>query len=274
MTTAVGASAEATRAAIARADARLEWFGLVAGAPAGPGWFGRDELLSDGAAGLRAWLEGIEGAFRAPPATAAAYALGWYASAVVTAAVTLLVAESRAVPAGAAVVRVHRAPGWWPDAAAVDPVGGTLLVLPGDELAGTAGVTVVPDPEALRAAVVADCLDHLEPVAAAVGDLSRLGRRSRLALVADAIGIAAAEAGRLAGSPAAGVAQAGGLLAAAGTRLPYRPAWQATEDACAPRLALRRAGCCLAYRVPGQEACTSCPRLSDAERSARLAGED
>jgi hypothetical protein len=58
---------------------------------------------------------------------------------------------------------------------------------------------------------------------------------------------------------------AGWLAAAVGVPLPA-PRY---EDVAGARF-VRRASCCLMYRLPGGSLCTSCPRRPPAERTAWL----
>ncbi|MEU4319366.1 (2Fe-2S)-binding protein [Nocardia fluminea] len=106
---------------------------------------------------------------------------------------------------------------------------------------------------------VADALrDTLTAVISQVAAVSGAGVPALWAVVADAIGNRALDAG----SPDAAVR----LAADVGPRLPT-PRFVTVEG----RAFVRRASCCLVYEAPGREMCTSCPKRSPAERTELLA---
>ncbi len=96
------------------------------------------------------------------------------------------------------------------------------------------------------------------------GGVAGAGAPARWAVVADAIGNRAIDAG----VPEAGTRLAGEI----GGKLPA-PRYVEIGD----RTFVRRISCCLVYEVPGCEMCTSCPKRPSAEREhllTRMAAQD
>ncbi|MBF6170206.1 (2Fe-2S)-binding protein [Nocardia blacklockiae] len=131
----------------------------------------------------------------------------------------------------------------------IRPDGGVERVLPADPVAGAE-----PDPAAVGPAL-RNTLGRIIP---AVAEVSGAGVASLWAIVADAIGNRALDAGD---------GEAGARLAreVAG-RLPV-PRF---TDVGA-RTFVRRISCCLVFEVPGCDMCTSCPKRPAAERRRLLA---
>lgn len=114
-------------------------------------------------------------------------------------------------------------------------------------------------PEACRSNTTGHALRHtLSRVIPVVAEVSGAGVASLWAIVADAIGNRALDAG---------AHEAGAQLARdiAG-RLPVP---RFTD--IGPRTFVRRISCCLVFEVPGCEMCTSCPKRPAAQREALLA---
>lgn len=99
--------------------------------------------------------------------------------------------------------------------------------------------------------------ETLADVIAPVAEVSGAGVPSLWAIVADAIGNRALDAG----APAAGTR----LAAEIGDKLPT-PRFVEIGG----RTFVRRISCCLVFEVPGCEMCTSCPKRPAAERKALL----
>ncbi|MFD3424536.1 (2Fe-2S)-binding protein [Nocardia fluminea] len=106
--------------------------------------------------------------------------------------------------------------------------------------------------------VAAALRDTLTAVISQVAAVSGAGVPALWAVVSDAIGNRALDAG----SPDAAVR----LAADVGPRLPT-PRFVTVEG----RAFVRRASCCLVYEAPGREMCTSCPKRLPAERTELLA---
>jgi hypothetical protein len=121
-------------------------------------------------------------------------------------------------------------------------------VLPGDHLAGTPGVSVAPDEQALLGALRAEVLDeHLTPMLDRLHELAHLGRHNLLGSVASAIGYALVRArDELPGDV---IADARAVLAALGV-----------DDLVqlSPDGRVRRRTCCLAFALPEPKICDGC----------------
>ncbi|MBF6332021.1 (2Fe-2S)-binding protein [Nocardia transvalensis] len=137
----------------------------------------------------------------------------------------------------------------------IRPDGGIERVLPVRWYAGAARADTAADPDADAVGpALRKTLGHIIPV---VAEVSGAGIPSLWAIVADAIGNRAIDAGD---------AEAGTRLAqeVAG-RLPV-PRFTDIGD----RTFVRRISCCLVFEVPGCQMCTSCPKRPAAERHALL----
>ncbi|MFD6216388.1 (2Fe-2S)-binding protein [Nocardia salmonicida] len=135
--------------------------------------------------------------------------------------------------------RFHRMP--------VDAAGRSVRWDGGGETAAAAAEEVAT---ALR--------DTLTAVISQVATVSGAGIPALWAVVADAIGNRALDAG----APEAATR----LAADVGPRLPA-PRFVTV----AGRTFVRRASCCLVYEAPGRQMCTSCPKRAPADRAEQLA---
>ena len=115
-------------------------------------------------------------------------------------------------------------------------------------------VAPVSAPEADAGAALGQALHGIVPVLA---EVSGAGQPALWAIVADAIGNRAIDAG----DPRAGMR----LAAEVGGRLPA-PRFVDIES----RTFVRRISCCLVYEVSGCQMCTSCPKRPAAEREQLL----
>jgi len=250
----------------------LSWLALTTGqVPPAPGWTSAAALVTAegvaamtavASAGLRAAYEDVD------PLIAPSYVLEWYCGAIAAAA-ALPYAAARRVPEVAPTqlaVRLH--PQGWPEAVVLTGPG--FACLPDDPDADHPDATVVPDLGTLQALLRARVAGHLRPFLALAGRAARRGPHVQWGFASDALAVALWLAADDAGT-AAGAAAAGALLddapapwSRAGFRRLRLPDGR---DACT-RV---RTSCCFAYRLPSAEACTTCPRTSDAERVARLA---
>jgi ferric iron reductase protein FhuF len=135
----------------------------------------------------------------------------------------------------------------------------TVAVLPGlVPVAAVAAGTGTADP-------AADLRSALRAVVAAVAEAGRMRERPLWAIATDSIADRLLAVGRAAGDVSRAIALAGPLAAAVGPPLPA-PRF---EDVAGARF-VRRASCCLLYRVPGGPTCTSCPRRPPEERRRLL----
>ncbi|WP_235211216.1 (2Fe-2S)-binding protein [Nocardia brasiliensis] len=128
---------------------------------------------------------------------------------------------------------------------------------------GVERIHVLAEPDAAAEPGVA-LRETLAAVIGPVAEVSGAGVPALWAIVADAVGNRALDAG----DGAAGAR----LAAAIGGKLPI-PRFVEIGG----RTFVKRISCCVVYEVPGCEMCTSCPKRPAAERTAmleRLAGEN
>ncbi len=221
----------------------------------GDGWYTLRELHADGGV-LARQMRAFVTSSGCPAETAAAHMAGW----VTGSFIRLLVfayREERRLPLltlDSTALRVDE-DGWFNGLA----VGESALgVLPGDPMAGEPGVQVV---STLEGALAGTILALSAPIVDTLRSVSRLGRRTAWALVADTV--MSAFAGELPPGPAHGAsAEADRLLAAAGP-LAVRRRWIGPVPLSA--------ACCLAYKRPGVEHCERvCPKLDDGTRQEQI----
>jgi FhuF 2Fe-2S C-terminal domain len=189
-----------------------------------------------------------------------------------------------AAPAAGALLVASRLPDVAPENTLISLAGGTaewaaafasgrFYGLDADPYSAHPDAAVVADEAELLARLNASLAAQLDPL---VESLNELARRPRRALwrgatdrlvgaflwVGEAVG--AAERGRSLAQRAVAIAPP--LHGRARTQLVQLPG-------CEANLIQVRDGCCLYYRVPGGERCSSCPLVCDSERAARLAAE-
>jgi hypothetical protein len=235
----------------------LERYNAAGGYPpatagrAGDGWYTLRDLQADGGV-LERQMRAFVTSSGCPPETAAAHMAGW----VTGSFIRLLVhtyREERRLPLLTLDGTALRADegGWFNGLAVGEP---TVAVLPGDPLAGAPGVAVTSTMEAELAGLV---VALSAPVVDTLRSVSRLGRRTAWALVADTV--MSAFAGELPPGPAqAAAVEAERLLAGAGP-LAVRRRWIGPVPLAS--------ACCLAYKRPGLEHCERvCPKLDDETR--------
>jgi ferric iron reductase protein FhuF len=152
----------------------------------------------------------------------------------------------------------------------------TFACLPDDPAATHPDAVVLPCEEALRDRYREQLLAHMEPIIEWLTGYTTLSRRAMWLIVADRTATAIVWLYEQLSLPSQSAAEVEALLQQPGTPLVGRTRiehyeWQGNRD-----WFLARAGCCLAYRLPTNYYCDSCPVLSpaerDARRQARLAG--
>ncbi|WP_345772000.1 (2Fe-2S)-binding protein [Geodermatophilus sabuli] len=134
----------------------------------------------------------------------------------------------------------------------------TLAELPGGTLA--AAVSASPG-----GPLACELREALGAVVAAVATAGGMRSRPLWAIATDSLAGRLLALGQALGDVPAVTALAGPLAAAVGTPLPA-PRY---DDVAGVRF-VRRASCCLLYRLPGGPLCTSCPRRPAAERRGLL----
>jgi hypothetical protein len=186
----------------------------------------------------------------------------------VTARLVAARTPGRAEPRVAATV-------WWYSASAVlltPPLAGLvtgipLSARPADlSVAFTSGGLPVAATSSARAADPGPELrELLTAVIGAVAEVGGMRARPLWAIATDALAGQLLTLGRALGDVTAVTALAAPLAAAVGSPLPV-PRY---VDVAGARF-VRRASCCLVYRLPGGPLCTSCPRRPPAERQRLL----
>lgn len=269
---------------LARTIERLQGVGglrvLPAVPAAGSGWVGAREL--QGTPVLDGLLDTVHENLCAhvpadrrdevPPAVAPSYVLEWYLWAVCTAAVLPFVHERRVPELAADVVALRMSENGWPLAVALlSPV---FSCLPDDPDAAHPDARPVDGVEELRAVLRAQVAAHADAFLQAWGRRGRRGRRALWAAATDAL----VEAVQRSAPGGRGAREAAALLPAASdsSLAPFVGAVRYTSvgrPGTPDEPFRQRASCCLAYSVPGGEACFSCPRTDDVERARRLRGQ-
>jgi hypothetical protein len=141
---------------------------------------------------------------------------------------------------------------------------GRFWCLPGDPDVGHPDAVPVPDEAALGMVLRREVIAHATRFLAVYSPQVRFGRRTQWAAVADALDRGLLLAGRSFGSPQAGAADARLVFAGETTASTI---CQMTDEQGRTHWTRRRGSCCFLYALPGIERpCTSCPRVSDAER--------
>jgi hypothetical protein len=164
---------------------------------------------------------------------------------------------------------------WWYSASAVllAPslaglvVGVPLSARPADlSLSiGAGGLPVAATSTALGADPGSELRELLTGVVGAVAEVGGLREPPLWAIATDSLATGLLTLGRMLGAVPEVTGLAGRLAAAVGPPLP-EPRY---EDVAGSRF-VRRASCCLIYRLPGGPLCTSCPRRPPAERRELL----
>jgi hypothetical protein len=150
-------------------------------------------------------------------------------------------------------------------------LSGRFAALPGDPDAGRPEVQIMPDADALRTWLRTSLEAHLAPLIEAVAAQTRLGRRAQWNLAADAIAALFLHAGQLLGDEARGQAEGLAVVKAAGSPLRNPDTGYITVEVGGHCETFRaRGGCCLFYRVPPGERCTSCVLRPPDERAQLL----
>ncbi|WP_405603232.1 (2Fe-2S)-binding protein [Streptomyces sp. NBC_01410] len=143
--------------------------------------------------------------------------------------------------------------------------------LPGDRAARLPGARVVPDEEALCAAVRHAVAEHIGPVLDGFAPRMRRGRRALWGMATDEIVESLWYVGQLLGEERRAVAELERLLP--GATKPYvgTAGFRELTGPGGELLPTRdRAGCCLFYTLRPEDTCATCPRTCDADRVERL----
>lgn len=148
---------------------------------------------------------------------------------------------------------------------------GEFACLPDDPAAALPGARVVPDEEALRAEVRAAAAEHLEPVLGGFGPRMRRRGRALWGMATDEVVEGLWYVAELLGEERRGMRELELLLP--GATKPYvgSAAFRELTGPNGEALPTRdRASCCFYYTLYPEDACGTCPRISDADRIAKL----
>ncbi|GAA2450032.1 (2Fe-2S)-binding protein [Streptomyces macrosporus] len=173
--------------------------------------------------------------------------------------------------------RVPRVP---VDAVSYDRASGRMTVrieefscLPGDPARRLPGARVVPDEEALRAAVRESVADHLAPILDAFRPRMRRGPRALWGMATDEITEGLWYVGHLLGEERRAMAEAELLLPGSVAPYPRGAGFRKLAGPNGETFSTRdRASCCMFYTLRPQDTCVTCPRTCDADRVKRLSG--
>ncbi|NYH80664.1 ferric iron reductase protein FhuF [Actinopolyspora biskrensis] len=140
---------------------------------------------------------------------------------------------------------------------------------PDSRLTGVTSVSVLTGSTPLES--LAEALRQtLERSIASVSAAARMRQRPLWAIATDAIAGCLLWAGRAQGTPARATALAAPLVTAIDAPMPSPRYTEIASQAGTSRLFTRRTSCCLLYRAPGEDKCSSCPGRSPDQRHALL----
>lgn len=261
-----------------RLDGVAPWLSVRRGAQSGAGWVRCSDVLADPEA-LPRWLDGVVAAVIAqndgwepPLVTPASYLMGWYLD-VPAYTGALAFGVARRVPdLDPASLAVHRHPGGWPDGVAL--LGDRFTCLPDDPDAGHASADVVADETALAAVLRERVAAHAAAFHAVYHPAVKISSRQRWGMLTDVLDTALWTTGTQTGAEDAGVRDARLVLDDVHPPFTSRSrTYRLVDGRGRGRWSRRRQSCCFLYPVPGAQACTTCPRVSDDERVARATRE-
>lgn len=173
----------------------------------------------------------------------------------------------------------RRVPGIRPEDLRLNLASGTYTITPGSELAcladdpvaGLPGVLTFPQEEQLRAQLRMALAEHMRPLLAAIGPVTRRRSRALWGLVSDDLVSALWYLGRTLGQEGAAITAATEVLPVAVPPYPSGADFRHLAGSDGRRHPTRtRTGCCMFYAIRPAEACSTCPRTGDAERLRRL----
>lgn len=218
-------------------------------------WAGPADLTAERLAVLHAQSVGRG----ATGAAAAKWLCSWFAGGVAAAVGLTLCLQRAALLDPVPAWRLH--PAGWPDRLALDVPG--TAVAPGHPWVGRAGVRVLADDAAVRAAALQAVLDVAAPVVSTCHGLARVGRGALWAEVGDALGLAVTRCPEVPASTGA-VRELAAVVRLPGAPWPVLPVLEVVAGADGPVYRAVKGGCCLAWRsrpVAGAapQRCATCP---------------
>jgi len=260
---------------LARLDAAVSWTTLQPHPDLQPGWVLCSDLLA-GPERFRAWQQEVADAYAAGDddglLTGQGLVLDWYLAAITLPAAGVFHLDRRGLDLSPEQLRVRfGAGGSTLVATAVGSPGFTCL--PDDPAATEPGATVVADPAALARSVRDAVVAHAERLVAAYSPTTRIGAHGLWGAVTDALDVGCMTGGWASGDMVRAAADARLLLGDGVTPLVGGSSLHEIDDSHGRRhWTRRRVSCCFLYRVPGVQACVTCPRVSDDERRRQAAG--
>ncbi|GAA3994432.1 (2Fe-2S)-binding protein [Allokutzneria multivorans] len=205
-----------------------------------------------------------------PERTTSGYIMSWYLQ-VPGFLGGLLFHASRRVPSLRPADIAFRLSGDRPHPNAVALLSDDFCCLPDDPESHRPEATTVADERALAAMFRARFTAHAAKFVTAFGPGTRFGKRMLWAAATDALDSSGWLAGRACGDEGAGVADSALFLPTAEAPLTSASTLRAvTGDDGNALWTRRRESCCFHFALPEQRACTTCPRITEDERSARV----
>lgn len=232
------------------------------------GWRRASDLLAAPERWLDAILEQNIGQYGLPDRkSAAAFLIGSYAWYVSAAAIGCYLIERR-VPSLALDQVAIRLDGTRVQVALLDT---GFAALPGDPAEDAPEINLVADGEALRGLLRAGIEEHMAAMVALLEARTRLGRRAQWNLIADACAALFLHVGGHLGDTERACAEGLALVKAAGSPMrPSKTSYLTLAEGERCQTFRLRGGCCMYYKTPNGENCSTCPLLPQEEREARL----
>jgi hypothetical protein len=220
-------------------------------------------------AALAGWLRAKHG--DAPERTVCGHILSWYLRVPGDVAGALF-HTARRVPLLRPADLAFRLAPHRPHPHAVALLAPGFFCLPDDPAAGMPQASVVADEHALAAILRTRFVAHAAQFLSIFGPTTRFGHHTLWAAATDALDRGLWLAGRMCGDEPSGVADAALVLPDKLAPLTSGSTLRAVSDLHGRTLwTRRRQSCCFRYALPdGQRPCGTCPRLDDAERTARV----
>jgi hypothetical protein len=271
----------AVESSLARLDAGVSWTSVQSGTGPRPGWARCSDLLGDPER-LRAWQRETADVYGGGDADSASgdeglltgqgLVLDWYLAAITLPAVGAFHLDRRVVDiAPEQVLLRFGATGSTVLATAIQSPRFTCLA--DDPAAASDDAVVVEGLDALAVCLRGGTIGHAERLVAAYAPTTRIGPHGLWGAVTDALDVAFMTAGWVSGDMTLAAADARLVL---GDRVPplvgASTLHEIDDDRGRRHWTRRRWSCCFLYRVPGIEACVTCPRVSDEERRRQAAG--
>jgi ferric iron reductase protein FhuF len=242
----------------------------------GDGWWSATELVASDGEKLDAALHHTLKSYPTAPDDrhiAASFFLGWYTWAMPAAATASYLLEGRVPdldPANIAL-RFIEAGDDEESSFGIAFLSDRMAVLPDDAAAGASNVIVLGDRAELREWLRQSLEAHMTPLIEAIYARTRFGRRAQWNLVADNCASLFLLVGEKTDALDAACAEGLTFVGAPGSPMARSKTGYFTLQANGRCETFRkRGGCCLYYKLPGGQNCSTCSLISEAERDRRL----